>query len=829
MARARWIALLGWLVLPLAGEARAQAQPAKAGPTATASPSATAQSGEEADPDKAPAANGKAHGAPSKSAKHGRGHPAAPKHAAPPPPKAAGRPGGGPAQPGAVGQKQGGLPLGAHPKGRGRPSPRLPGSKPGIPDDAARRAVTGAAPEPVPVESPELKAMRALDALLFPRSTPPGREGPWIMSLSLPHPGPHADASGLPATGLPGPSVAAETIEDLSWLSALRLPDIPVRWEPPVVRYLEYYKNHPEGRQMVGRWIQHSGKYREAIVRALRDAKMPEDVVWLALVESAFNPEAYSRAGAAGMWQFMPATARIYGLTVNRTVDERLDPERSTQAALRHLQDLHQRFGSWELAFAAYNMGYGGVLATIRKYNTNDYWELRRLEAALPYETALYVPKIVAMAVVARNCDVFGCDTVKPDDPEPFDEVAVAPGTTLDAVAEAAGESRDAIARLNPQLRGSRTPPVEQAATARAAWSMYVPRGKGAVTQARLPAVRAAAPATATHQVRWGESSDDIARLYGTAVGTIEQLNDLYAGESARPGTIVFVPRRAAEARAAGGSAVEPARDRPLAVVPTEAISAPGTRRVFYRVVQGDALHDVARVLGVTPEDLAEWNHLDPHAALQGAMLLQVLVPRDAHPEAVALLEEGEVETARAGTDAFFTYFEGRKGRRRMEITAGRGDTWAKLAQRYGVSLGLLERINQRSRRSALQPGERVVVYATRGRATPAPASVEPPDLEPVAERDEVEADDTPYSDASPGDDDDLQPETVLPEGATSPGGAKSKPPAAAAPPSPAGPKAKPATPAVTPSRAAPKPQPPAAPGDGAPGRRSGAGTPAHR
>ena len=815
MARARWIALLGWLVLPLAVEARAQAQPAKAGPAATASPAPTGQSTEEADPTKAPAANGRQHGAPSKSAKHGRGHAPAPKHPLPPPPKASGRPGAGQAQPNAQGQKQAGAPLGAHPKGRGRPSPRLPGSKPGLPDDAARRAVTGAAPEPVPVESPELKAMRALDELLFPRSTPPGREPPWIMGLSLPHQGPHADPSGLPTTGLPGPTVAAETIEDLSWLSALRLPDIPVRWEPPVVRYLEYYKNHPEGRQMVGRWIQHSGKYRDAIVRALRDAKMPEDVVWLALVESAFNPEAYSRAGAAGMWQFMPATARIYGLTVNRMVDERLDPERSTQAALRHLQDLHQRFGSWELAFAAYNMGYGGVLATIRKYNTNDYWELRRLEAALPYETALYVPKIVAMAVVARNCDVFGCDTVKPDDPEAFDEVAVAPGTTLDAVAEAAGESRDAIARLNPQLRGSRTPPVEQAATTRAAWSMYVPRGKGAVTQARLPAVRAAAPATATHQVRWGESSEDVARLYGTAVGTIEQLNDLYAGESARPGTIVFVPRRAADARATGSSAPEPARDRPLAVVPSESISAPGraTRRVFYRVVQGDTLHDVARVLGVTPEDLAEWNHLDPHAALQGAMLVQALVPKDAHPEAVVLLEEGEVDTAQAGTDAFFTYFEGKKGRRRMEITAGHGDTWAKLAQRYGVSLGLLERINQRSRRSTLQPGEHVVVYATRGRAAATPAVVEPPDAEPVAEPDEVEADDTPYSDASPGDDEDSQPETVRPE---------------AKPGAPA-PKAKSQGTAAAPGAATQKAKPQAAPVGATPSRPPGPGAPTHR
>ena len=106
----------------------------------------------------------------------------------------------------------------------------------------------------------------------------------------------------------------------------------------------------------------------------------------------------------------MPEGARIYGLTVDRWIDERLDPERSTLAAARYLADLHTRFGSWELAFAAYNMGYGGLLSSIRKYNTNDFWELSRLESGMPLETALYVPKIVAMAIVARNRAVFGLD-----------------------------------------------------------------------------------------------------------------------------------------------------------------------------------------------------------------------------------------------------------------------------------------------------------------------------------------------------------------------------------------------------------------------------------
>src|SRR5690606_34255177 len=103
---------------------------------------------------------------------------------------------------------------------------------------------------------------------------------------------------------------------------------------------------------------------------------LPKDLVWLSLIESGHNPLASSPAGAAGLWQFIPSSGRMYGLTVDRWVDERLDPRRSTRAAARFLSDLYQRFGSWELAMAAYNMGHAGLLRSVRKYNTNDFWRL---------------------------------------------------------------------------------------------------------------------------------------------------------------------------------------------------------------------------------------------------------------------------------------------------------------------------------------------------------------------------------------------------------------------------------------------------------------------
>src|SRR6185503_12883427 len=321
--------------------------------------------------------------------------------------------------------------------GAGKRAARKPGEA-GEPDEATRRIIAGTSGRVVH-ESAELRAMRELDLALFP-STAPSAGPPWIAEGTplLDRGEPRLQASGMPPEAKAEPARPAESTGDLAWLQKLAMPDIPVRWDARVVRYLEYYKNNPRGRTMVQSWIRKSGRYGGSIRRVLREQGLPEDIVWLALVESGFDPTIQSPAGAAGLWQFMPEGARIYGLAVDRWIDERLDPERATVAAARYLADLRQRFGGWELAFAAYNMGYGGLLASIRKYNTNDFWELSRLEAGMPLETALYVPKIVAMAIVSRNREVFGCADVELEPSLAYDRIAIGPGVSVKSVASAA-------------------------------------------------------------------------------------------------------------------------------------------------------------------------------------------------------------------------------------------------------------------------------------------------------------------------------------------------------------------------------------------------------
>jgi membrane-bound lytic murein transglycosylase D len=632
-----------------------------------------------------------------------QGAPKAPVAAKPRPAaaKAPTKPGARPAPAKAAATKKG---------GGGKKAPRKPGAEAGQPDDAVRRIIAGTGAHGVH-ESPELKAMRELDLALFPGNAPTAG-APWLAEGSplVDRGEPRVLATGLPPQAPPH-AVAAESPPDLSWLRQLAMPDIPVRWDGRVVRYLEYYRNNPRGRSMVQSWLRKSGRYGGAIRRILREQGMPEDIVWLALVESGFDPTIGSPVGAAGLWQFMPDGARIYGLTVDRWVDERLDPERSTLAAARYLADLRQRFGGWELAFAAYNMGYGGLLSSIRKYNTNDFWELSRLESGMPLETALYVPKIVAMAIVARNRAIFGCEDLELDPAVNFDKVAVGSGVSLRALALASSTSVDRLEELNPQLLAGRAPPILPGDKNDATWTVRVPVGAAPRAAKTLSQFVDGDGKIDRYTVRWGESLDDIAQRRGVPRYALQSLNAVRRDESLRPGTVIFVPASAAS------DVYDAPTGKPFVVVPAQAFTYVDRERLFYRVIPGDTLRAVAAVFTVSPDEICRWNAIDPAAALHDGMTLQIFTPKDKVPTDALVLAEKDAQILTSGTPEFVAHFESLRGRTRLELVATKGDTWRSVAGRYGLSLGQMERINHRSRTSPLCEGDRCVVYVPTARA----------------------------------------------------------------------------------------------------------------
>jgi membrane-bound lytic murein transglycosylase D len=571
-------------------------------------------------------------------------------------------------------------------------------------------------------ESPELRALHDAERELFPPAAP-AVGTPWPSELpaplSAPDDLPAVHASGLPPAPAPNPLPVADAGKSLAWLARLSMPDLPVRWDPRVVRYLEFFKDDPRGRATFAHFYKRSGRYGEMIRRTLARKSLPGDLLWVAMVESGFDPTIRSPAGASGMWQFMPDAGKSYGLAEDRWLDARLDPEQATSAAADFLGDLHRRFGSWELALGAYNMGYGGMASVVRRYNSNDFWTLSRAEGSMPWETTLYVPKILAIAVVARNLDAFWFAEVTLDPPVEADEVRVPPGTPLAVVAGAAGCTQHDLDTLNPELRASRTPPAGGDATS---YAVKVPRGRGAQAEAALAHVPSTQPPLERYVVRFGETLEQVATAKRTTVARLVELNGIGSGEVVRGGTVLLVPRAdpaAGQVPSTPPPATPPAQ-KTTVVVPSEAFHYDGRKRVFYRVLTGDSLPEVAASFGATVDDVRRWNTLDPAARLVEGMTLQLFVPLAADLSRVVSLDESEVHAVALGSDDFYAYLEAQKGYKRITVAARAGETIEDIGKRYKVSAKTMERVNRRSRSDRLRDGEIVALYVPGAPVTPA-------------------------------------------------------------------------------------------------------------
>lgn len=381
---------------------------------------------------------------------------------------------------------------------------------------------------------------------------------------------------------------------------------------------------------------------------------------------------------------------------------------------------------------AGYNMGYWGVAGSVRKYNTNDFWVLSRLEGALPWETTLYVPKIIAAAIAGRNPAVFGLLDVTPEAPLDGEEVDVPAGTALATVAQAAGCTTKEVEQLNPELRASRTPPlpIDKSAGDKVDYPVRVPAGRGQIAEQNLAKSKHDAPMLERYVVRFGESLDQIAAARKVPLAKLIELNAIATGEVVRGGTVLLVPHASPGAvspkdGAASGSpsataitSVTPANasDKPtVAVVPADIFVYPDRRRVFYRVLVGDTIREIADAFHVSLDEVRRWNDLDPTARLQEGMTIQLFVPETADLSNAVVLGENDVRVLSVGSEEFFGYWESLKGRKRITVTAVAGDTLATVGRRYSMTPGMMERINRRYRNDKLAAGDSVVVYVAQG------------------------------------------------------------------------------------------------------------------
>ncbi len=422
------------------------------------------------------------------------------------------------------------------------------------------------------------------------------------------------------------------------------------------------------------------------------------------MVESGFDAGATSRRSAGGVWQFMPGAARAYGLEVSHWVDARRDPDRAAEAAARLLKDLYVRFGSWPLAFAAYNAGYGAILNSIARFNTNDFWELARHEAGLPWETSLYVPKILAAAIVGHNLKAFGFVDIVQDPPWAFDRVEVSSGISFASLARAAGTRPDVIEDLNPEYVSGRVPPDRPKVVLR------VPVGSASLFAKAEGAARSGHKLQSV-VLRFGETLDDVAKAHGSSVRELKRINGVTNTADLRGGMTILVPARAASP-AAPAADDDDSDDTILVAVPDRTFEYQGRERVFYRTRDGDTLSDIATIFDVSPDDIVAWNNIDPDAKLQPRLILQLFVREGFDRADVVLLDPENLRVVTLGSEEFSELEAARRGKTRLFYSARAGDSLAKIAKRYGLSPGDLARVNRLSATSELTEGQRVVVYS---------------------------------------------------------------------------------------------------------------------
>jgi membrane-bound lytic murein transglycosylase D len=433
---------------------------------------------------------------------------------------------------------------------------------------------------------------------------------------------------------------------------------IPLVMNKHVQLEIDQFTKHREKKFFIEAY-KRSGKYRPQIVKALKEAGMPVELSWLPLIESGFKVNALSRARALGLWQFIPSTGYKFGLKRDKYIDERIDPVKSTQAAIEYLKELHQIFGDWSTVLAAYNCGEGQVLRVIRSQNINyldNFWDLYE---RLPRETARYVPRFMAALSIINNPEKYGLDAIAVDDPLEYEILTVSKQIHLRNIAKEIDVDEKILRELNPELR-YHILPQEQ-------YPLKVPPGKSEVLLANLdniPISYPPQPAYVYHRIRPGESLSTIARRYHSSVGKIMRANNLHRSSFIVAGRRLKIPQR-------GTMSYRPIIDH------AKDSTIPST----HMVRRGDSLWIIAKRYGTTTKEIQSLNNLQTTQLHIGQVLK------------LPGYKEEKIDT----------------GDMKVYLVK-RGDSPFDIAQLHNMSLERFLRINLLTPNSTIYPGQKLFI-----------------------------------------------------------------------------------------------------------------------
>lgn len=463
--------------------------------------------------------------------------------------------------------------------------------------------------------------------------------------------------------------------------------DLPIVANNWVEKELDFLIN--ERKETVDRWIDRGDFYRDFIQEVLREEGIPTDLYHLAMIESGFVTSAKSRVGATGMWQFMPGTAKDVGLRIDASVDERLDPIRSTRAAARHLRHLYNVHKDWALAAAAYNAGSGRISRGLAAFGATDFWELAE-RGDLAEETRQYVPRLYAVTILARDRERFGLRPAARVEGLSFDSIYVEYETPLAALAALGPATADQLAALNPHLLQGTTP-------AGGYW-VWVPSGAGQQMQRTyLVSNIRAEQGLGSYTVRWGDTLGRLAQLSGVPSARIRELNPGVDFDRLITGSKLRLPNSAAEqlaarpevrpeapaqAEAEQSTLVAAATAAPAR--PREEVSAAPGQPLEHKVEAGETLWGIARKYGVSLDVLATENGIAGSKIVPGQRLT---IPAER-----SAVEDEEVAP--------------------LEHVVEWGDTLWGIARKYGSSIEAIEAANQLGDRP-VRPGQVLTVPRT--------------------------------------------------------------------------------------------------------------------
>ncbi len=479
--------------------------------------------------------------------------------------------------------------------------------------------------------------------------------------------------------------------------------------------YIDFFDGR--GKRTMAGWLRRMAIYEPMIRQVFREEGLPEDLIYVAMIESGFSPRARSRAAAVGLWQFIAKTARGMGLTVDRYVDERRDPLKSTRAAARYLKLLHDRYDSWPLALAAYNGGPGRISGEMKRLNTNDYWALVR-HGGMHGEARKYVAKVLTVGLISKNRALFGLNGLAVAEPMAFDLVEVHHNPSrLDVVAKAADCSVDDIMKLNPELKLTSTPPGE------GVYALRIPPGKAALFVEKIDGVDLSSEGErVVHVVAFGETVEMVARKHGVSPRVIRAANGMGRRGRARYGESLVLPKGAlgtwTPKEQSSKKKSKETEEKRIVLVPADAFARDGQVVRYYETARGDTLRGIARGFGLTVGDITLWNDLDPGAKLRSKLVLQLFFDADDVPESLALTDGVQYEVVAEGSEAYEkkvrqAYRQKRartKGKRRTHRVR-KGDSLWTIAKKHKTTVEKLRRLNRKLRRSNnLQIGDKIRV-----------------------------------------------------------------------------------------------------------------------